>query len=275
MSFRYGDQWWGFKSVEPLSTTLGPTITIAEAMANPDKVEGMSALWGSLKDLVQNKTFMQGISMLMKAFEDESMALGAAENMGAAFVPNIIRGTARAADPNFQDLKNYEQGVERSVQAARNMFYKSHPYLAKDLVPTRVNYRGETSRKKDTFVERLFSPVNRQPVEEMDDYIRMLINYNSGLPDKDRRYIPNVDRRHFTMTINGEEVLMSPEERQRFLEIRNSFAHERASRMFRGKRVENPREQDIKRLRDLYSTGGKIAKRKIMAERRRSLTRRD
>jgi endonuclease YncB( thermonuclease family) len=122
-SLRIGDKYYSYARMDPFATTISTAADIATQMHNgetdPDKAAASMA--SAFVDQLDNKTFMSGISDLMKAFDprgngsiiDRAKTYGGRQVSG--FVPAIVGEVARQVDPTVRDQKGFLAPIQAKI----------------------------------------------------------------------------------------------------------------------------------------------------------------
>ena len=186
-SIRLGGRWWSYARLEPFATAMTPIIDTLEAVRNKsgqNEEARWSTLWRSLLGQVRDKTWLQGLGDIIRAVEDDRQSMAVVENFGASWIPNIVRSSLRARDPYQRDYKVLpEEGRTYLAGSVKAAAQKALP--AESLAPrAKMDWLGRPVEKSEGFgpasdvVWRLVSPVRVQTVKSLDNFDRMIFNWN-------------------------------------------------------------------------------------------------
>lgn len=223
-SIRIGSMTFSYKRWEPFATVLASMVDLAKSIeVNGGFTTESASQWiGGYKDQMKDKTFLQGISSLMEAFEDPDRFLTRiATNITTGFVLNVVRQPIRTADPMMRDsTPRGENGFFGDI--ARGVGYSIVPALA----PVKMDVWGNPIRKNrgvllggsqltDSAV-RILDPSNVTVNPDIDPIDRWIFRWNQMTADsKDRIAIQPISDK-LTATIPGEKrqvkIQLTPEE---------------------------------------------------------------
>lgn len=192
------DIYIGYGETEPMATGI---TTIVDALNNiraakdgKEMAAATGAFWKYFVDQSKDKTFMRGIGDLVNLLEDESFASHFAANFAASWMPNIVRGTARATDPFVRETRLRGKGGDWWRRYKERIQYEVAPYPGAGGLMPRVDLWGREIVKRPhvhpatDFGFRLFSPVkakswpdDRPALEQNLD--RMIANWNNQNPN--------------------------------------------------------------------------------------------
>ena len=129
-SIRIGNKYVSYQRLEPLAITLGLIADYKELSNVLEPEDALSKVFGSIAQNLSSKTFLQGISDLMKVMNDpERYGEGYAQKIIQGMVPNIVGRYAGAIDPvmrkptSIQDaIKSRLPGMSQEVMALRDIW---------------------------------------------------------------------------------------------------------------------------------------------------------
>lgn len=190
-SIRIGSVTFSYRRWEPFATALASMVDfVRKTEAHGGINAGSVSEWlAAHKDQVRDKTFLQGITSLMEAYDDpDRFATRLAANITTGFIPNIIRQPIRTADPMLRETRpRAEDGFFGTV--ARSVGYSVAPATA----APRVNVWGEEIRKNRGQVIggsqvidsalRILDPLNVTISPDIDPVDRWIYRYNYATAD--------------------------------------------------------------------------------------------
>lgn len=259
MSVRVGDSWVSYARIEPFATVLGTMVdTIKRAKRSGSMAEGVASVAESLKNQVEDKTFLQGLSdifaMLDKQGSANQKAAQWASGFATSWVPNIIRQPTRATDPMLRERRIRETDEGGVWESAAKRTLQNLLPIGTLAPPPKVDRWGREvsamslSHPATDIPYRMLVPIQQRTTDD-NAIDRMITVYNSRVPD-DQRWFPTVPSPIITRTVNGERVTyrMTDEEYNTFLRVSGQNAHKRLMRA--GLRINNPTERDMDRVKE-------------------------
>ena len=259
MSVRVGDSWVSYARIEPFATVLGTMVdTIKRAKRSGSMAEGVASVTESLKNQVEDKTFLQGLSdifaMLDKQGSANQKAAQWASGFATSWVPNIIRQPTRATDPMLRERRIRETDEGGVWESAAKRTLQNLLPIGTLAPPPKVDRWGREvsamslSHPATDIPYRMLVPIQQRTTDD-NAIDRMITVYNSRVPD-DQRWFPTVPSPIITRTVNGERVTyrMTDEEYNTFLRVSGQNAHKRLMRA--GLRINNPTERDMDRVKE-------------------------
>jgi hypothetical protein len=189
---------------------------------------------GGFVDQIRDKTFLQGLSDVMRIFDANNTVVAAgrwASGFAASWVPNIVRGTARATDDQIREnriwCKDSPAFWNRALAATLDGAFPA-PFLAN---PPKVDVWGRPIEKASTggpattFAYRMLAPANKI---EVDPFVGDVILYrwNERHPNDEMQITPAMP--YYRREINGKSVRidMTPDEYHDFLVTSGTIARE-------------------------------------------------
>lgn len=106
MSIRLGNKWYSYARLEPIATTLAAMVDLINNARGPEPIpEKILNQAKGIMNQTRDKTFLQGMTDLMNAWEDpERFASRWAQNFATSWVPNLIRAPLRTAQTNIPEM---------------------------------------------------------------------------------------------------------------------------------------------------------------------------
>lgn len=186
-SIRIAGRWWSYARLEPFATTTTPIVDALEAIRNRNGLDSEArwgTLWRSMLGQVRDKTWLQGLGDIIRAVEDDKQSMAVVENFGASWIPNIVRTSLRAWDPYQREYKVLPQeGRAYIAGSVKSAAQKALP--AAGLAPRpKMDWLGRPVEKSEGFgpasdvIWRLVSPAKVQTVKNLDNFDRMIFNWN-------------------------------------------------------------------------------------------------
>lgn len=189
---KVGDRWLQVNSIGPQTI-----LALAGSQYARDKDEGEDAgvnLGANIAKNFKDQTFLKGMSSALDAVGDpERYAKAYLENQAASVIPNIVKDTARAVDPNERETRNIGDKFKSSV-----------PRLSQSL-PKRYDSHGQEI--KNSGVGELLDLFNSSkqrslPEAEYTQLLRAITGEKSHIPTK----VPK------TVTIDGEKLKLNAQQ---------------------------------------------------------------
>jgi len=135
-SIKPGDTWYEYGRFDPIATPLGLIVDafavidryektgIAEIPDKEDRTKKTrkyvrEEVWSAVKGNVMNKTFLEGFSDLITAFESPDFFQTYAENIGKRFVPALSASVARTVDPYERVAGSFTEKLKQRVPVLR------------------------------------------------------------------------------------------------------------------------------------------------------------
>lgn len=139
-SVKVGDTWYAYNRLDPLGASIGLAADAAEILGQLNSTQAdevAAATVMAISNNVVNKTYLQGFSTLIGAFNQMSPEAGAArgsrvvKQFAGSLVPSFLATMERVSDPTMRDAQSWLDQIRSRV-----------PGFSKDLPPTR-NLWGE------------------------------------------------------------------------------------------------------------------------------------
>jgi hypothetical protein len=235
LSIRVNGEWYSYKWIEPFATTLGLMIdainNIGKARNGADAERIMKDLFNMGKGAFTDKTFMQGIGDIIRAFREDGR--GVPEMMSdfaASWSPNLYRTVAKSFVEDYPDNKLYQKRMfspQYNHQWRRTTGAKAFPGLIA-APATKIDPYGEPYKKHEGMsyvtdvIFRIFSPVDvhSAKADNTTDLRHWVSAWNRQRPDFPFEYTQ--PRR--TFVVAGIEYEMTPAIYEQFLIHRGQFA---------------------------------------------------
>lgn len=232
-SIRIGDEWVSYARVEPLANILTAQVDMIRAAQDLERGRPIGKIGGDLfegmRQVVRDKTFLQGLGDIITALEDPDRASAFASNFATSWVPNIVKGTGRAADPFMRDYSVRAQNDEWAAAVLKATGQKALPVsiiapAARVDLWGRPIERGTKGSPATDFVYQMISPLRRQTVDH-NPLDRLLLNWNAQNPayNQGRGFWPVVPEP--TVTVVGETLPMTDDEYNVFLQRAGQSAY--------------------------------------------------
>lgn len=277
-SIRIGDRWYSFAKLEPMGTALTLAVDAWEAVREGKQGDNPFAKAGkSLMSLIRDKSMLQGLGDVLRAWEDPDRFLPSlAENFAASWMPNIVRGGLWAADPKvrgtFFDMGE-EQGRKKDEIPFGERFVRgvASRMLPIDALapPQRMDlwgndlFKGEGFGPASDVLYRLTVPLKAQKETNLTNLDRMLFNYARANPDAKMPDLPPD-----TFTHRGVEFRMTPEEYRRYVKRAGQLTEYLAVQDGRWN-FENPSQWHIDNFRNVMEKARERAREELVAMRYR------
>lgn len=262
LSVRIGDRYYTYKFFEPLSSGLAVIANGLEAMRAKRPAEAKKALVG-MSGFIAEKSYLASVKELFEFFQDpEHSGTRFATNFAASWVPNAYRQAVNAFDDKVRDNRTRARGLKYftdqfDIVTNSAGFTRALPKL---------DYFGREV-DKDAYADspagplmRLLSVQSAAPDRSMDQADRLLWNYNRHNPES--AYWPGLPSYYLkqgnrTLYIEGEDYAA-------FARDAGQLAHKAILSEIRSGslNVKNPGEEDIKRIKLLFTKARQTAKEK-------------
>ena len=262
LSVRIGDRYYTYKFFEPLSSGLAVIANGLEAMRAERSAEAKKALVG-MSGFIAEKSYLASVKELFEFFQDpEHSGTRFATNFAASWVPNAYRQAVNAFDDKVRDNRTRARGLKYftdqfDIVTNSAGFTRALPKL---------DYFGREV-DKDAYADspagplmRLLSVQSAAPDRSMDQADRLLWNYNRRNPES--AYWPGLPSYYLkqgnrTLYIEGEDYAA-------FARDAGQLAHKAILSEIRSGslNVKNPGEEDVKRIKTLFTKARQTAKEK-------------
>ena len=223
---------FSYRRIEPLSTILATLVDAVNAAKTAVKSPSAAfkQLFATSKNLILNKTYMAGVSDMVKVAEakDLKSAERWASNFVASWMPNLFKGFSRASQPVFAERKMWGEGPDSWSRLFRRTLQKMEvlPFLVDqpkiDLWGREAKRPGAPffSNPQTDWAYRVLVPIKARRVNVFVGD-RVLFAWNNDHPDDlrnpvtpDPSFMDNIGKRHF----------MTDEQYTKFLKLRGGLA---------------------------------------------------
>lgn len=254
MSVLIGGNYYNYSWIEPFSTPLSVFTDIIEG-ANQGKDIAFDSVPNSLFNQAHEKNYLQGVSDLLKMFEEDENEKGQIlANTIVGFVPNAYRQTARNARNTLREDRVRKVGFTERIKSQSELFNK-------DGYPIRYDYWGREIKPQgyhSTLPYRLMSPAKKKRVSTIPADLAVL-RYNEGKPESERWYPnkPTPPKRKGHPEATLEEIsAFERETGQTALKMAQSLTFS-----------DPPTDAEIERLKRVFSKARSIASKKHFSKR--------
>ncbi|MFM9958314.1 MAG: hypothetical protein ACKVZJ_09560, partial [Phycisphaerales bacterium] len=261
-SVRVGGKWVSYARIEPFGSSLALVIDAAQRINGPEArtpLEEITGVWHSLKQMVQDKTMLQGLAQVLDILDGTDAAdtgtVRYLTQFTTSWVPNIIRGTARSLDPVLREQRVRRAGDEALIASGARRISQGALPLPSRMPPPMVDVWGrDVSARNLTnpaadWAWRVFSPV-RMTDAKTEPVDVMLWRWNNAARSEERWY-PRPPQASFTR--QGAEVSMDDETYYRYVRESGAAALTAVNQLIRngGLRADEPRKQDVDAVRSV------------------------
>lgn len=264
-SIKIAGEWWSYSRIEPLATVLSGVVDAINSWRQGGPGEAALDLPGSFVAQVKDKTFLNGVSDLMKIAESRNVPEGAAawgSRFAASWVPNIIRGTARAFQQNYPERSFMGKPGDRWGSVLRRAGQQTEvmgwlwPDQPKFDIWGRPAERtgGPVDDPTTDVVWRIVSPI---AVKRGDVFVgdKIIYYWNEQHPD-DPYYPMPPDRK---ISHQDEQVYLTDEQYARYAQLAGSLARKMTEQAFPGD-VSRPSSQQRDLLKKIMETAREKAR---------------
>lgn len=273
MSIRIGDKYVSYSRIEPFATALGLIVDATQAPADAGELYEQAIT--TLKNQLQDKTFLKGLSDIMAIVDQpsssEGKALSMAQHIATGFVPNIAQAAQRSADSTLRDraIRGSDArgmastAVRRGLEQAAPAVFTPPPRV--DLWGRDVDARQAGTGLSD-FAYRFTVPIRLTDIDRATKLDLLINRYNTGVPDADR-FLPEAPRPTIQRTVKGERVSfrLSDAEFVRYQREAGRMAAERLAGMTLNH--DKPTERDIERIKKALEESRRRVADQIVRER--------
>ncbi|MCC6295396.1 MAG: hypothetical protein IT469_01675 [Pseudomonadales bacterium] len=275
MSIRIGDKYVSYSRIEPFATALGLVVDATQAPADAGELYEQAIT--TLKNQLQDKTFLKGLSDIMAIVDQpsssEGKALSMAQHIATGFVPNVLQAAQRSADATIRDraIRGSDQrgmaatALRRGLEQAAPAVFTPPPRI--DLWGREVDARQAGTGLSD-FAYRFTVPIRLTDVDRATRFDLLINRYNSAVPDADR-FLPEPPRPTIQRTVNGERTTfrLSDAEFVRYQREAGRMAAERLANTTLN--FDKPTERDIERIKKALDDSRRRVADQIVATRQR------
>jgi hypothetical protein len=279
-SIKLGGRWWSYARLDPVATYLGITADAINDMRSGDWTKIASSPFVSFTKMVKEKSMLDAVGDLFDivdatargkidlAFSNISKM---ASNFLAGWVPNVVRSTVRATEPEKTQTKNWGQTKDPygwlGRVGKRTLQRMEIPKYLIDIKDNPVvglfgEKRQQTAfdRPAGDFVARLLLPLKPDQIEQnIHPGYKLISNWNTIAPEGkevgDMELSPIYRR-------NGKDIVMTDDQFQNVSELAGQITAELYKQ---GKYdPENPTLAQINALRGSIEKARELAKDAIL-----------
>jgi Holliday junction resolvase-like predicted endonuclease len=187
-----GGKWRSINSVGPQQLVMLAGAKAEEAASNKDG--GLVKYGAALAKDQLSQTFLAGVQGPLQAINDPARYGGTyAQNTAASVVPNIVKDTAKAFDPNQREINSVPDALQNATPFARNHLLPKRDVLGNPM----PQEPSGAAAYVDLFNSK--TPISNPVVDELS---RLSKTDNEATPSKLAK----------TQTILGNKVKLTPKE---------------------------------------------------------------
>jgi len=166
-SIKFGDRYYSYRGLEPLSTFLATSATIAEQVKAPSSASAMKSMLGISRNML-DQPYLMGVSQLLEIMEDPNPSDSTINRMlgwfiagqtipvGTSYIRIWMDSYRRQPEGLLQELKTKIPGVSKTVPPKRNVWgepisYYDDPWQA----VSPIIYTKERDDKTEKELSRL------------------------------------------------------------------------------------------------------------------------
>lgn len=261
-------KWMSYQRMEPLATTLALMVdTLNKIRRGADVIETVKAPFDSLLEQIGEKSFLDGISDIVKAASEadsEHLARWASK-FAASWIPNIVRQPAGTLRNDVRQTRIWGKGADRYERMARRALESTNlvdTYPKRDLAGRAVPKDGSPFPNTD-IVWRLLSPAQaKNHVPTVID--RMILNWRNAHPSE-----PDIGLPQPWYTVDGKTIYMTDAEYDRFLAEAGQETVRRVEERQKGRNPfhpDKPTENEIEDLRGIIEGARRKARQAIKSK---------
>lgn len=202
-SMKIGDEYIAFNRLEPTGMLFGLAADFSEISGQLDDMEAMdiaTAITASIIKNVTSKTWLKGVSEVVKAFEDpDRYSERWFYNFAGSMIPGLVAQTERVIDP-----------TNREVWSLMDAFKARIPGYSKDLPPQR-NIWGEPIIMEGGLGPDIISPIYTSTEKE------------SPIDEEILRLKAGVSKPRRTQEFMGIKIELTPQEYDQLLVYMNKL----------------------------------------------------
>jgi hypothetical protein len=274
MSIKIGGKYYSYARIEPQATMIATTVDginrFMEYQNGKDGSDVLGETIGMISAQLEEKTFAQGFSDIIRGVENPSEMVKWFGNFVPSWMPNIIRNPARALDDNMRDTKIWGQGGDWWAHLSEASMYKALP-VPWFATPPKVDVWGREVQKDQVsaasdFLWRTLVPVQAQSTDKITDPDRAIMRWNEQNPNS--QYFPKLPAPYWSKKQDDGRTrvtYMTRDEYESFLKISGARALESAKSLSLS--VENPTEEDIKSITETLMEARKETRRILWEQR--------
>lgn len=251
-----GGTWRSYARIEPFATPIALVVNSINALINhsrgKDPEANVKELLAKTGTIFTDKTLIRGVSDIVSAIQSPTEMERWAWSFGTSWMPNLVRQSVRAYDPEIRDTKAEGPGAWKQ---------KFTGYGGE--IPPKVTPWGENMKKDEgsspatDFLFRLLSPV-----DTMDPYDRAarprnldraILAWNNAHPDK--AWYPSMPTRK--LDLGKREVKLNEDQYHKY-----AVESGKQTLLILSRRQIDPvkpTDADIKAIQDAITDGRRIA----------------
>lgn len=210
-SIKIGDTYYSYGRLEPLGMIAGLAADASEIwdkMTGEEQENVAALIITSITKNLLNKTFMKGLSDAFNAVSDPARyGENWIQSFAGTVVPSGVATVARATDPTIRETQDLLESIKTRI-----------PVASTTVLPKRSIW-GEPVKRGGSTATRLLSPVavSEERGNKIDREILRL-----GI---------SIDRPRKTFMVRGQEVELTPDQYDQFIQEAGQKARERLSRI--------------------------------------------
>lgn len=253
-SIKLGGRWYSYSRIEPITTGLAMMADALKGYHEAKNGKDLSKvilkfLSNSGKQLITDKTFLDGLGQITKTMEDpERFIPNNVGNFISSWIPNAVRKTVDAYHDNVLDYKIRDKGATWSQNFFKLVTDKAgftHP-------EPKLDYFGRDIIKSEPITPvlwRLIIPSITKPADNMNATEKVIWAYNKRNPDAP--YYPNVFAP--TTTRNGIKYYLNNKAYTIYVKaVGKKFMKDCESAIACGKiNRRNPTENDVQQIKSI------------------------
>lgn len=243
-SIKVGDQYYSYKRMEPLATTLGLAADFVEA-SNEERGKLAEKIQAAVVDNITSKSYLQGVANFGELLADPKRYAGTfLKGLEGSLVPNVVAKVASALDDKVRDTRGPLGPIAARLPGVSR------------LLETRKGATGEEITRPGTALERLASPLPRTTAKDAPLERELLsVGYAPSSPGRTLT-VPHTQGKLKVELTPDEYAVMQDYDRQASERIRKAL---RAP----GYRALDPEERR-RYVERIYRDAGTAARRDVM-----------
>lgn len=269
-SIRIGDTWHSYSRLEPFATTIGLSVDWTNALKSPDPNQKIKAPIQSLVSQIKNKTFLSGMSDLIRAFDESDRSTETVARWSSGFaiswLPNIVRSGARGTDDEISERGVWGGDTQDWLKRlGKRTLQRTELGLVEDMPKFDIwGRRIEATKSPAPYTDwayRVLAPGRNQPEQGfLGD--RIILRWKNQHPaDAEKFRIPPSK---FYSDGSGKRIYMTDEQYARYAELSGELA--RGLVEAGGYDADEVSQEQIDRLSEDFEDARRIAKKLLVAE---------
>ena len=268
-SIKIGDRWYSYSRLDPIATVLQvwvDTIDIIRTATKHGEVEAaLKRIPEMMAGLVYDKTMVAALNDLVYIASRPGPGIARLlSRYATSFVPAIIRGAARAADPYLRESRPVGDGVFWTKDLLEKAFRRALvPWTLEpriDIWGNPINVRM-ADRPLTDFLYRMLTPIGAYTVGQPHPADLVLLKWNQDHPEDQYWPVPP-DR---TFTVFGVEFYMPDSIYTEYLQLSGSIAAAELRGIFREVPEEVTREH-VEIIERVIRQARQVAREMIIAK---------